>query len=352
MDWIRTFFAKTYKNDAKFQMVFILSNSHGSSARIIDLGGTITHLSVPDKNGKFSDVILGFDTLSQYETDDSYFGSLVGRFAGRIASGQFTLNGQQHEVTTNNANNTLHGGKVGWNRAIWNAKIEGDRLVLSHVSQDGDQGFPGEVHVTAAIRLTDDNELQINMTAVAKKKATPINLTSHPYFNLAGKGSIADHHVTIFADYYNPGNPDVTPTGEIAPVSGTIFDFTSSRRLGDVLHNVSVDNVTPGYDHNFCVRGATGRRRIAEVNFAFRVHEPETGRLMQVFSNQPGLMFYTGNFISVEKGKGGQSYGMHGAFCMEPQGYPDAINQENFPDCVLYPGSTYVNEMAFRFSVL
>ena len=331
--------------------LFTLTNVNGVKATITNFGGTLTSLLVPDKNGKMGDVILGFDNVSGYQSHEflksgPYFGALIGRYGNRIRGGKFTLDGKKYTLATNNGANTLHGGKVGFDKVVWQAEpgssAEGQNLKLTYVSKDGEEGYPGTLNVAVVYTLTADNALKIDYTATTDK-ATVVNLTNHAYFNLnhgAGK-DILGHEVTLPADRYNVVDTGLIPTGELRPVKGTPFDFTAPHTIGE-----RIAQVPGGYDHNWVLSTPTGQHAAATV------YEPTTGRTLEVTTDQPGIQFYTGNFLDgTLKGKGGTVYGKNAGLCLETQHFPDSPNQPNFPSTVLKPGETYHSVSTYKFGV-
>ncbi|GAA4499181.1 galactose mutarotase [Hymenobacter ginsengisoli] len=337
--------------DGQEIQLFTLTNTHGLKASISTYGGTLTSLLVPDKTGRLSDVILGFDNVSGYlspefKKSNPYFGALIGRYGNRIAKGKFTVDGKQYQVGINNNGNSLHGGNVGFNQKIWTAKpgttAAGETLTLTYLSKDGEEGYPGNLNVTVVYTLTHDNALKIDYTATTDK-ATPVNLTNHAYFNLAlGQSKdVLAHQVTIPADRYTVVDASLIPTGELRPVKGTPFDFTSPHAIGE-----RIAQVPGGYDHNWVLNQATGQHSAATV------YEPTTGRTMEVTTDEPGVQFYTGNFLDgTLKGKGGIVYGKHAGFCLETQHFPDSPNQPKFPSTILKPGETYHTTTSYTFGV-
>lgn len=332
--------------------VYTLRNASGVEARIINYGGIVLSLKVPDQNGQMGDVVLGYDTLAEYEKDSPYFGCLIGRYGNRIAKGQFTLNGQTYKLATNNGPNHLHGGRKGFDKVVWEvvkAEVgsDGPRLELRYLSKDGEEGYPGNLQVTAVYTLTADNALRLDYTATTDKD-TVVNLTQHSYFNLAGKGNILDHVVYLNADKFTPVDRTLIPTGELRPVEGTPFDFRTPTAIGARV-NADDEQIKfgGGYDHNWVINKPMG-----ELGLQARVTEPTTGRVLEVISTEPGLQFYCGNFLDGSlTGKSGWVYQHRNGFCMEPQHYPDSPNQPNFPSVVLKPGQTYRNTIIYKFSV-
>lgn len=337
--------------DGKPVTLYTLRNSNGIVATICNYGGIVTSLQVPDRNGKLGDVVLGYDNLAGYLKETPYFGALIGRYGNRIAQGKFTLNGQTYTLATNNGPNALHGGLKGFDKVVWEAKPlitpQGPALELHYVSQDGEEGYPGTLTVKAVYTLTSDNALQLDYTATTDKD-TVVNLTQHSYFNLAGKGDILGHEVTINADQFTPVDATLIPTGELPSVAGTPFDFrkpkTIGARIGEQNEQLKFGG---GYDHNWVIAKPAGQLAVMA-----RVSEPTTGRVLEVLSTEPGLQFYSGNFLDgTITGKGGWVYQFRNGFCMEPQHYPDSPNQPNFPSVVLKPGQVYHNTIIYRFSV-
>jgi aldose 1-epimerase len=321
-------------------------------ARIITYGGIVVSLNVPDKNGKFGDVVLGYDNLDGYLANNPFFGALVGRYGNRIAKGKFTLDGKEYTLAQNNAPNNLHGGPIGFDKKVWkvaraDAGPRGPQLELTCLSKDGDQGFPGNLKVTATYSLTADNGLRLDYTATTDK-ATLCNLTQHSYFNLAGKGDVLNHLVFINSDKFTPVDNTLIPTGELKPVAGTPFDFRTATAVGARI-NADDEQIKfgSGYDHNWVVNKPLGK-----LGLVARVTEPTTGRAMEVWSTEPGVQFYTGNFLDGSiTGKGGWVYQRRNGLCFEPQHYPDSPNHPQFPSAELKPGETYHNTIIYKFSV-
>ncbi|MEJ2128425.1 MAG: galactose mutarotase [Woeseiaceae bacterium] len=324
-----------------------LKNKNGMTVNVLALGGIIQRLTARDKDGNYADVVLGFDDASEYSGPHPYFGALIGRFGNRIAHGRFLLDGQAFELARNHGDNHLHGGERGFDKHVWDADVTGDSLRLHHVSPDGDQGYPGELHVTVTYTLGDDDALQIDYHATTSKP-TIINLTSHPYFNLAGRGSILDHELSVLAGRYTPVNSSLVPTGAIEPVDGTPFDFRTATAIGDRIGAASQQlEYAGGYDHNFVLDGKAGDLRLVAS-----VAEPASGRIMEVLTTEPGLQFYSGNSIAAIEGKSGALYGPHAGFCLETQHYPDSPNHPNFPSTMLEPGAEYRSTTIYRFSTI
>jgi len=333
--------------------LFTLTNARGHAMRVTNYGGIITGLDVPDRAGKPADVVLGFDTLAEYLAKHPYFGAIVGRYANRIAGGKFTLDGRTCTPPKNDGPNSLHGGLKGFDKVLWQAEgrqtPQGPALHLSYVSADGEEGYPGEMTVRVAYTLTNRDELRVEYSATSTKP-TVVNLSQHSYFNLAGAGSgdILSHQLQIFADSFTPIDPVLIPTGEIRGVAGTPLDFRTPHTLGERLgaDDEQLRNGL-GYDHNYVLRtaGAGGLVR------AVRVSEPGSGRVMEVWTTEPGVQLYSGNFLdSTNVGKGRKTYHKYYGFCLETQHYPDSPNHPAFPSCVLRPGQTLRTITEFRFS--
>jgi aldose 1-epimerase len=331
--------------------LYTLRNNNGAEVGICNYGGLVIFVKVPDRNGHFGDVVLGYDSLDGYLKETPYFGAMIGRYGNRIAKGKFTLDGKEYTLAINNGPNALHGGLKAFDKVVWEPRIlassEGPSLQLRYTSKDGEEGYPGNLSVTAVYTLTDDNGLKLEYTATTDKD-TVINLTQHSYFNLAGKGEITNHVVMIPADKFTPVDSTLIPTGELKPVSGTPFDFRTptaiGARIGQDDEQLKFGN---GYDHNWVMNKPMG-----QLGLMARVYEPTTGRVLEVWSTEPGLQFYTGNFLDGKvTGKGGWVYQFRNGFCMESQHYPDSPNQPNFPSVVLKPGQVYKNTIIFKFSV-
>ncbi|HEX4121755.1 MAG TPA: aldose epimerase family protein [Verrucomicrobiae bacterium] len=330
--------------------IYTLHNSKGAEARIMTYGGIVVSLKMPDKKGQFNDVVLGFDNLDSYIKSSPYFGALIGRYGNRIAGGKFTLDGETYNLPINDGPNTLHGGTKGFDKRLWEAKAhksaDGPQLILHYLSKDGEEGFPGNLDVTAVYTLTDDNALRLEYTATTDKD-TVVNLTHHGYFNLAGSGDILSHVVMIPASHYTPVDATLIPTGELAPVENTPFDFRKPTPIGA---RIGEDNEQlkfgKGYDHNWVID-----KKFGDLTLMARVTEPTSGRVMEVWSTEPGLQFYSGNFLDGTLiGKYGWVYEHRDAFCMEPQHYPDSPNKPQFPTTELKPGEVYHNLIMYKFS--
>jgi len=328
--------------------LYTLSDGKGTTVKITTYGAIITELIVPDRNGKPGNVVLGFDNLDQYLKGHPFFGAVAGRVANRIAKGKFTLDGKTYTLAVNNGPNHLHGGLKGFDKKVWKADDvrAGDNeasLKLIYTSPDGEEGYPGTLTATVVYTLTDQNELKMEYTATTDK-ATPVNLTNHSYFNLAGSGDVLGHELTLNCDNYTPADATLIPTGEIASAKGTGLDFTKAKPIGKDIRQYY--DFAKGYDHNFVINGG-GK----SLTLAARVHEPKTGRVMECFTTEPGVQLYTGNHLDGKlTGLGGVTYGQHSGFCLETQHYPDSINKPSFPSVVLRPGQTYKTTTIYRFS--
>jgi aldose 1-epimerase len=334
--------------------LYVLTNKGGVEAAITTYGGAVVSLKVPDRNGKLGDVVLGYDSAEGYVNDKSYFGAIVGRYGNRIGHAQFSLDGKTYTLAKNNGENSLHGGIKGFNKAVWVAKEismkGGQSLKLSYLSKDGEEGFPGNLKVSVTYTLTDANALQIEYSATTDKK-TVVNLTNHSYFNLAGPGSgdILGHQLMIQADQLTPVDAGLIPTGELRDVAGTPFDFREATAIGARIDQDEEQlKLGGGYDHNFVLR----RAAYVEESLAARAVEPTSGRVLEVWTTEPGVQFYTGNFLDgTAKGKDGIAYTKRSAFCLETQHYPDSPNQPKFPSVILNPGERYHTITAYKFSI-
>jgi len=331
--------------------LYTLRNTRGMEARIMTYGGIIVSLTAPDKEGRYGDVVFGYDNLDGYVKNSPYFGALIGRYGNRIAKGKFTLDGVAYTLATNNGVNTLHGGIKGFDKRVWTAvpreSPDGPQLVLTYLSKDGEEGYPGNLRVTATYTLTGDNALRLDYTATTDKD-TILNLTQHSYFNLAGKGDILGHVVMMPADHFTSVDATLIPTGELTPVENTPFDFRKPTAIGARINDANEQlKFGGGYDHNWVINKKPG-----ELGLMARVTDPESGRVMEVLSTEPGLQFYSGNFLDgTITGKGGWVYQHRAAFVMEPQHYPDSPNKPQFPSTELKPGQLYRNTIIYRFSV-
>ena len=326
---------------------YTLTNAKGVVCKVITYGAIITELHVPDRDGTMGDVVLGFDNLQQYLDGHPYFGAAIGRVGNRIAKGKFTLNGKLYTLATNNGPNHLHGGIKGFDKVVWTAEpMQGRDNVgvrFSYISPDGEEGYPGTLKVIMTYTLTDKNELRIDYQATTDRD-TILNLTNHSYFNLAGKGDILGHELMLKAKNYTPVDDTLIPTGEIKAVKGGPMDFTKAKPIGRDIKQLTND--PQGYDHNFAL-DSKGRK----MALAARVYDPTTGRVMEVRTDQPGVQFYSGNFLDgTLKGKGGVVYNYQNGLCLETQHFPDSINHPNFPSVVLRPGQTYKTSTVYTFS--
>ena len=335
--------------DGKEVEIFMLKNRAGMTARVMTYGATLVELDTPDREGKLADVVLGFDTLQGYlNPADPYFGATVGRVANRIAGGRFTLKGRTYRLATNDGPNHLHGGVKGFDKVSWSAvPVTGSEpaVKFSYLSREGEEGYPGNCQVEVTYTLTEANELRIDYRATTDR-ATPVNLTNHSYFNLAGPGhgDILAHELLLNAERYTPVDPTLIPTGEIASVVGTPMDFLHPTAIG--AHIRSVGGKPVGYDHNYVVNGA-GKG----LKFIARVHEPTSGRTLEVWSTEPGVQFYTGNFLDgTLRGKNGVIYRQYAGFTLETQHFPDSVNHPNFPSYVLEAAASYHSTTILRFS--
>ena len=337
--------------DGKSITRYLLSNDNGMSVAILSYGAIVQSVSVPDRKGESANVTLGFDELQGYTGPDPYFGAICGRYSNRIAKGKFTLGGTEYTLATNNGPNHLHGGKKGYNEAVWqsrplsNEMTEGEAVgvELKYTSPDGEEGYPGTLNVTVVYTLNDKNELKIEYTATTDKP-TPINLTNHAYWNLRGVApgeaeDVLEHVLTLNCDRYLPVDETLIPTGVLKPVKGTAMDFREPRPIGS-----RIDHVEGGYDHCYVINGEQG-----ELRLAARVYEPSTGRVMEVRTTEPGVQFYTGNFLNGSAENGG--FQKHEGFCLECQHFPDSPNQREFPGTVLEPGRVYKQTTVHAFSV-
>jgi aldose 1-epimerase len=323
--------------------IFTLKNSGGNTVAVTNYGGTVTQIIVPDKNGELADVVLGFKTVEVYQNNAPFLGVTVGRYANRIAGGRFVLNGKEYDVGCNeNPYSHLHGGYSGFHKKVWNAEIKGEKLILTYLSPDGEEGYPGNLTTNVTFSWSDDNELSIEYEA-SSDKDTIINLTNHSYFNLnGGERDILDHELTLSSTKFTPVDGHLIPTGEIIPVKDTPFDFTMPKKIGERINSGHPQMLTGhGYDHNFVIDGKGMR-------LAAKVFDESSGRVLEVYSDQPGVQVYTSNFLGDVNGK--KQYHNRFGLCVETQNFPDAINHKNFPSCVLKAGEKYRTTTKFRFS--
>jgi aldose 1-epimerase len=325
---------------------YTLKNSKGMTAKIITYGAIVTELWVPDRSGQLADVVLGFDDLTAYVHQSPYFGAIIGRVANRIAKGKFTLGAKEYTLAQNNGENSLHGGNKGFDKVVWQAEpIEisnGEALQLKYLSHDGEEGYPGNLQVMVVYTLTHDNELRIDYT-VQTDQATPVNLTNHSYWNLDASPSILDHQLRLLADHFTPVDEGLIPTGAIAPVAGTPMDFTQPMPIGSRINQLTGE--PGGYDHNYVL---TDKKN--QLKLAARVRGPKSGRVLEILTTEPGIQFYSGNFLDgTITGKYHRVYGKHAAFCLETQHFPDAIHHPDFPSIILQPGETFMSTTIHRF---
>ena len=328
--------------------IYTLKNKNGLIAKVSTFGATLVELHVPDRDGKLADIINGFDDVSGYEGEgNQYFGCTVGRVCNRIAKGKFSLDGKEYTLAINNDPNHLHGGnEKAICRQVWKAEVAGGKqaVTFSLASPDGEEGYPGNLSMKVTYTLTDDNELRIDYVATTDQ-GTPVNLTNHAYFNLggAGSGTILGHELTLNSDQFTPTDDTLIPTGKIEPVAGTFLDFRTPHKIGERIP--ADDTPWKGYDHNYIVRGKAGEQRLAA-----RVKDPNSGRVMEIHTDKPGIQFYSGNFLKEQAGKGGKKYPHRGAFCLETQHFPDSVNHANFPSTILKPGETFRTTTVHKFS--
>lgn len=333
--------------------LYTLTNANGMVAKIMTRGATLVELHVPDKEGKLADVVNGFDDVAGYESEgNQYFGCTTGRVANRIAKGKFTLDGKDYTLAVNNGPNALHGGtERSLDKVVWSAEEvdgrNGKGVRFTYTSTDGEEGFPGTLQIAVTYSLNDNNALRIQYTATTDKP-TPVNLTNHTYFNLSGHGSdtVLDHELMINADRYTPADDTLIPTGEIAPVAGTPLDFRMPHVIGARIDEL-VETPFLGYDHNFVLNREEGQRG---PQLCARLKDPKSGRVLTVRTTEPGVQFYSGNFLMGQKGKDGKEYKLRSALCLETQHYPDSVNHPEFPSTILKPGETYRHVCVYAFS--
>ena len=332
-------------SDGRTAHLYTLTNQNGIEAKITNYGGIIVSLKTPDKDGTLENIVLGFADLDSYLGEHPYFGALIGRYGNRIEDGEFELNGEEYQLSINDGDHHLHGGEKGFDKVLWDAEIIDDTtLQLNYISDDGEEGYPGRLNVTATYRLSDNNELRLEFEATTDS-ATPVNLTAHSYFNLTGnpKTTILEHELKLHADQYTPATSDLIPTGDILAVDETPFNFTEFQEVG-----ARIDQVPGGYDHNF-VADTSGSR---ELSLMAEVREPGTGRTLSVFSTEPGIQFYSGNFLDgTLQNEDGIALEQYSGFCLEPQHFPNSPNEPDFPSTILNPGETYKNTIVYQFGV-
>jgi aldose 1-epimerase len=335
------------KADRKDVFIYTLSNRNGITVQITNYGGIITSIRVPGKNGQMGDIVLGYDSLGQYISNSPYFGAIAGRYANRIAKGKFSLNGKTYKLAINNGNNSLHGGLKGFDKVVWDPReftdSLGSHLELYYLSKDGEEGYPGNLKVKVTYTLDDHNELTTLIEAETDKP-TPVNLCNHTYFNLSeADTSILGHMLTIYALNFTQVNSELIPTGVLPPVRGTAMDFNKPYLVGE-----RIDMVKGGYDHNYVLNKKAG-----ELSMAARLFDRRSGRQVEILTTQPGIQFYSGNFLDgTIRGKGGKVYQQHYGLCLETQHFPDSPNQHGFPNTILKPGEKFSEKTVYRFTVI
>jgi len=330
---------------------FTLANSSGSIVKLISRGATLKEWHVPDKSGKMADVVFGFDDVAGYESPaNGYFGCTAGRVANRIAGGKFSLDSKEYTLATNDGPNALHGGvQRSFDKVVWKGtpfeSADGEGVVFTYTSPDGEEGYPGTLAAKVTYTLTDKNELRIDYEATTDQ-ASPVNLTNHAYFNLSGAGSptINNHELMLAADHYTPVDSTLIPTGEIAPVAGTPFDFRQFHAIGERVDQLGT-GTGAGYDHNFVLNNQDGKLALAA-----KVRDPNSGRVLAVYTTEPGIQFYGGNFLTGAIAKGGKKYDYRSGFCLETQHFPDAVHQKNFPSVILRSGETYRHTCIYQIT--
>ncbi|MCP4777364.1 MAG: galactose mutarotase [Planctomycetaceae bacterium] len=334
--------------------LFTLKNENGMTVKVTNYGAIITSIVVPDRDGKMADVALGYNRVEDYinAVDKPYFGAVVGRYGNRIANGEFTLNGETYSLLKNNGANHLHGGAVGFDKVVWDADFDPSKntVSLAYVAKDREEGYPGNLQLKVSYTLTNNNAIVVNYHATTDKP-TPINVTQHTYFNLKGEGqgTILDHELMLNAKKFTPVDESLIPTGKMPRVMGTPFDFTTAKAIGrDIGQENEQLRFGLGYDHNW-ILDKGGKKD--ELTLAARVHEPSSGRVMEIHTTEPGIQFYCGNFLDGRlKGKSGKSYIHRGGFCLETQHFPDSPNQPNFPSAILKPSEVFQSQTVFKFS--
>jgi aldose 1-epimerase len=330
--------------------LYTIKNAHGMTAKVMNYGGIITELHVPDRSGKIGDVVLGFNSLDKYSAGHPYFGAIIGRVGNRIGNGSFTLDGRTYSLAINTAQGAhLHGGMKGYDKVLWKVEsIDENAIKLTYHSHDGEEGYPGALDIAVVYTITDDNALRIDYAAIPSIRATPVNLTQHSYFNLAGEASgknVLDHEMMIAANHYTPMSEQLVPNGEIKPVAGTPYDFTKPTKIG--AHNNEAGGNPAGYDINYALNSGGSQ----SPTLAARVYEPTSGRVMEVLTTEPGVQLYVGVYLDGKlTGKGGTKYQQYSGFCLETQHFPDALNKPNFASIVVRPGETYHSSTVYRFS--
>lgn len=336
-------------HNGKSTSLHTLKNKKGLIAQITNYGAILVSLYVPDRKGDLTDVVQGYDTVGEYINGNGpYMGAICGRCANRIAKGKFILYEKQYDLAVNNGPNHLHGGITGFNKVVWDlVKSSPSSLQLVYLSSDGEEGYPGNLRIKVTYTLTEKNELRLDYSA-SSDKTTVVNLASHSYFNLSGEGSgsIYDQELMINGDFFTPTDETNIPTGEIRPVEGTPMDFTKPHKIGTAIDQDDIQlKYGAGYDHNWVLRHRTGTLGLAAVAF-----DPASGRMMEVFTTQPGVQLYTANWIDNEKGKGGKKYQRRWSFCLETQHFPDAVNKPHFPSTILKQGREYRHSCVYKFS--
>ena len=338
----RTHFGKI---DNKEVFLYTMENMNGIRISITNYGGIVTSIKMPDRHGKPGDIVLGYDSLDQYVANSPYFGALVGRYANRISKGKFRLGGKDYQLAVNNGRNSLHGGNKGFDKVVWDAEEMNDSLVqgliLTYSSPDGEEGYPGNLKVKATYSLNDHNEFKLVIEAESDKP-TPVNLCNHTYFNLSeADTSVLGHNLTLYANHYTPVNEELIPTGALLPVAKTPMDFNNSQLVG-----AGIDKVKGGYDHNYVLTKKPG-----ELKMAAQLYDARTGRQLEILTTQPGIQFYSGNFLDgTIKGKGGKVYQKYYGLCLETQHFPDSPNQPSFPNTILKPGDKFMETTIYRFT--
>jgi len=337
--------------DGRKVFLYALTNDQGIQVKITDFGAIITQLHLPDRWGNLGDVVLGYDNLESYIQDKNYFGAVIGRYANRVANAGFELDGRQYSLDRNDGPNHLHGGSAGFHKVLWSARMEQHSdhvaLILGYRSADQEQGYPGNLDVTVTYQLNQRNELRVQYEALTDM-ATPVNLTQHSYFNLAGRGAVLDHELLIAADAFTPVGQTLLPDGAQTQVAGTPFDFRTARLIGEQIDTGDRQLMFgQGFDHNFVLNKAVDN----QLNLAARVYEPDSGRIMELITQEPGLQFYSGNFLDGSAAGKGRVFGHRSGFCLEPQHFPDSPNNPAFPCTILRPDERYLTTTIYRFSV-